>query len=117
MGEIFEKFRFKQNVRKFREISISVKISKYFDFGENIQKFLILIKFRKNFEFYHIFEKFRFFLKFVKFRFSKIFENFDFGQIFQNFGQIFKKFEFGQNFRKSPKISNLVKFSKTFDFS
>ena len=66
-GEIFEKFRFKQNVRKFREISISVKISRNFDlgqnFGENFQKFSILTKFRKNFEFCQIFEKFRFFRK------------------------------------------------------
>ena len=63
-----------------------------------------------------IFIKFPFLVKFSKnFDFGQIFQNY--GQIFQNFGQSFEKFEFGQNFRKSPKISNLVKFSKTFDFS
>ena len=60
MYENFEKFRFRS---KFREISISVKISKYFDCGGNLQKFSILTKFRKNFEFCQIFEKFRFFGK------------------------------------------------------
>ena len=60
MYENFEKFRFRS---KFREISISVKISKYFDCGENFQKFSIVTKFRKNFEFCQIFEKFRFFRK------------------------------------------------------
>ena len=111
-GEIFEKFRFKQNVRKFPEISISVKISKYFDFCETFQKFSNLIKFRKNFAFYQIFEKFRFFRKFVKFRFSKIFEKFDFGPIFQNLMyENFEKFRFRSKFRN---ISISVKIFKNF---
>ena len=103
-GENFEKFRFRfskkfrylvkcsKNFRtkfsisvklRFRKISISVRISKNFDFGQNFRKISILVKFSNNFvkifDSNQNFEKISILVKFFdKFRFWS--ENFDFGQ-------------------------------------
>ena len=66
LGQIFEKFPFwsnfrkkfyfGENFRKFRKISIEVKFSKNFDFGQIFEKISILVKIFENFE------KFRFWI-------------------------------------------------------
>ena len=100
-------------------MSILVKFSKNFDFGQNLRKIPIFQNFRKisiwvkslkNFDFGQIFEKFRFWSKF--FKIFDLFENFEkfrfrfFVKIFHNFRCI----------RKLRTISILVKFSKNSDF-
>ena len=82
-------------------MSISVKFSKNFDFSQIFEKIWNLVKFRINLIFFD---------NFSNFQFSHIFHNFGFGQIFR------KNFDFGQILRKFPKISNLFKMSKIFDF-
>ena len=99
------------------KISISVKISKNFDFGQNFRKISILSQiFDKNFDLSQNFEKFWFWSKF-----SEVFES---NQI-RFFRKVPKTFYIGQNFQKKN-LSTLVKFSKkcrfwwkfriTFDF-
>ena len=121
--------------RKFRKISIWVKLLKKFDFGQIFEKFRFWSKFSKIFDLFENFEKFRFwsnsrkisilveisnnFENFQKYRFWwKLRQNFDFGQIFdfgQNIGKILIFFENFEIFRLGLNfwiISIWVKFSK-----
>ena len=98
-GKIFEKFRF---CSYFRNITFLVKFSKKnFDFDQNFRKFSkmsILVKFSKIFDFGQIIEKFRFWWNFSKssilVKFSKYYV---IGQIFE------KKFDFDQNLENFEK--------------
>ena len=91
-SQIFDKYRFESNFRKIwiwvkffetlgflrkfrlisilvnRKISILVKLSENFDFGQIFLKFSFYSQISKNFDFGQIFEKFKFWSNFRKFR-------------------------------------------------
>ena len=124
-----------ENFLKCWKLSIRVKFSNNFDFGQNLRKISILVKFSKisilvkfskNISILiKIFESFWFIRKFRKILISvKFSKNWNYGQIFEKFRfwSNFRKFrfwsnfrkkhfDFDQNFRKFWKMSILVKFS------
>ena len=114
-----------ENFRNFRKLSIRVKFSNNFDFGQNFRKISILVTFskilvelsKKNSILVKIFENFKnvdFSKIFVKFRlWSKFFEKFRFFRKISILVKFLKNFDFGQNFEKLCFCSN---FRKNFDF-